>query len=101
MEPGRQNILGVIYSAIDEVNRQMPIDAKIIKDPFTKLVGEGGTLDSLGVITLLVSVEEALQSGLGLQLALLDEDALANPTGPYHSIDSLANWISAKIQLVC
>lgn len=97
MESERQNILDVIYRAIDEVNRQMPIDVKVIKDPFTKLVGEDGILDSLGVITLLVSIEEGLQSELGVQLALLDEDALANPTGPYRSIDSLVNWISAKI----
>jgi hypothetical protein len=98
VEPDRQSLLRIIYAAIDEINRQMPDDAKVMKDPSAKLLGEGSVLDSLGVITFLVSVEKELQSGLGLELVLLDEEALANPTGPYRSIDSLVNWILAKIR---
>ena len=88
-----KDIFDAIYQTIDEVNRQLPSGARLVKSEQTVLMGEGGVLDSLGLITLLVGIEEALQSKFGIQIALLEEDVLANSNGPYHTIGSLVNWI--------
>jgi acyl carrier protein len=87
--------LDAIYQTIDEVNRQLPRASALAKSPGTVLTGEGGALDSLGLITLLVGIEEALQSK-GFQLAVLDEDALAEAGGPYRTVGSLRDWLVAK-----
>ncbi len=91
-------ILDVIYGCADEVNRQLPAGAKLAKSPETVLVGESGALDSLGLITLLVAVEEALEAKFGLHCSLLEEENLVDPDGPYHSIDGLSKWIAAKAE---
>lgn len=91
-----KDALDAIYQTIDEVNRQLPSGATLAKSKETVLLGEAGKLDSLGLITLLVSVEDALQSRLGIQITLLEEDALADSSGPYHTVGSLLDWILAK-----
>jgi acyl carrier protein len=96
MKLSSQDVLDVIYGCIDEVNRQLPHDARLLKSADTVLVGEGGVLDSLGYITLLVALEEALETKLGARCFLLEEDIMADQNGPYHSIDSLSKWIVAK-----
>lgn len=87
--------LDAIYKTIDEVNRQLPGGSALAKSPLTVLIGEGGSLDSLGLITLLVGIEDALQSR-GIQLAVLDEDALAEAGGPYRTVGSLRDWMVAR-----
>jgi len=87
--------LDAIYQTIDEVNRQLPGGSTLAKSPLTVLTGEGGSLDSLGLITLLVGIEDALQAR-GIQLAVLDEDALAEAGGPYRTVGSLRDWMVAR-----
>lgn len=96
MEPELQDILDVILNAVDELNRQLPEAARLARDRSALLIGKGGILDSLSLITLMVGIEERLQARLGLSLALLDEEMLAQPEGHYRSIDSLSNWILDK-----
>ena len=91
-----QNILEAIYQGIDVVNGQLSERSKLVKSTETVLMGEGGVLDSLGLITLLVAVEDAIQSNMGTHITVLDEEALANASGPYNTVDSLRNWISRR-----
>lgn len=98
MKLSSQDVLDVIYGCIDEVNRQLPQDAKLLKSAGTVLVGEGGVLDSLGLITLLVALEDALEAKLGVRCFLLEEEILVDQNGPFHSIDSLSKWIVANAE---
>lgn len=93
-----REVLDEIYQTIDEVNRQLPGGARLEKSEGTRLVGDGGVLDSLGLVTLLVGIEEAMQSRLGIQINLLEEDALADSSGPYQTVGGLLDWIMAKIE---
>lgn len=61
-----QNILNAIYTAIDGVNEILPIKDRIAKEPYVLLMGEAGSLDSLGLVTLLVGVEQSLQHECGM-----------------------------------
>ena len=96
MKVNQQVLTAIIYDAIDGLNRQLPRDAQLTKSPETVLAGAGGHLDSLGLITLLVSVEESLQAKLGIQLAVLDQEELSQAEGPYHTVSRLENYIVAK-----
>ena len=93
----QNDVLRAIFRAIDDANKLAPPDAQLAKESSTVLLGEGGVLDSLGLITLIVAIEEKLQSDLGVQAIVLDEDALADPDGSYRTIDTLANWILTRI----
>ncbi len=93
----KNDILEAIFRAVDDSNKLAPPGAQLTKESSTILLGEGGVLDSLGLISLIVAVEEVLKNDLGLQAIVLDEEALADPDGPYRTIDALANWILVRI----
>ena len=52
------NIYKSIYKSIDEVNSQMSKDEQLIKSPDTVLYGESSSIDSIGLINIIVTVEQ-------------------------------------------
>jgi acyl carrier protein len=96
MKASSDAISEVLYACIDQANAMLPREAKLEKAPSTVLVGEGGVLDSLGLINLLVNLEEGLRSRFGLEHACLDEALLVDVDGPYRSVGHLVEWITAR-----
>jgi D-alanine--poly(phosphoribitol) ligase subunit 2 len=96
MTASTEKISELLYSCIDSANRMLPSDAKLIKSPDTVLVGDNGVLDSLGLITLLVDLEDALRTKLGVECPLIEDDLLADVQGPYRSVATLTEWIAAR-----
>lgn len=95
--PASNPILLVVYQCIDELNLLLPVENRLSKAEDTVLVGPGGTLDSLGIISLVVALEDALEQATGTRLVLLQEDKLADPAGPYASVGRLVNWIESLL----
>jgi acyl carrier protein len=79
---------------IEELNKQLPSTGQLEKSPETVLVGEGGLLDSLGLITLFVSIEQELATRHGLTCALVDLLMSETKTNPLHTIADTVQWIS-------
>lgn len=90
------NLLRIIYDSVDETNRQLPADRHLDKNPETVLLGEGSHLDSLGLISFIVSFEEALAAACGLRLNLLEGELLDDPTGPLRDIRSLVAYVQRQ-----
>ncbi len=89
-------ILEVLFSCIDEINKQLPPNEKLNKELDTKLAADGGHLDSLGLITLLVEMEESLKNKLDIDCSLVDELTQEYAENPFLTIGTLAKWISEK-----
>ena len=59
------------------------------------LFGRNGLLDSLGLVSLVVAVEQAIEDRFGVALSLADEKALSQTQSPYRTIASLAAYADA------
>ena len=92
-----QQVVDVVYKAIDETNQLAPSDAQLVPDLESVLLGEESVLDSLGLINLIVGVEVLLSSDLGVDVVLLDEEALIDPEGPYGTVRGLVAWALQRI----
>ena len=93
----KSRVVGIIYKAIDEINADSS-DGKIItKTPETFLFGQGGTLDSLGLVRLIVAVEETLRDQLNLPITLADEKAMSQTKSPFRSVGSLCDYVYQRI----
>ena len=92
-----QVILEAIYSAIDEINNQLPTAQQLAKQEDTIILGEGGTLDSLGTIQLLVAIEEHIATSVGGNVDLMDGNLLSLQDGSLQSIGSLTHFIMEKL----
>jgi D-alanine--poly(phosphoribitol) ligase subunit 2 len=87
----------ISFQCIEELNRQLPLEGKLQSSLDTILVGEGGVLDSLGLITFIVSIEEAVEEETGSHMALLKEEFLVDSEGPFRTIGSMVSWIISKL----
>jgi acyl carrier protein len=92
-----ETVLAAIYRAIDWINEELPVDRKIIKAPETKLLGPESVLDSMHLVTLIVTIEREIQEAFGVALTLADERALSMTSSPFRSIQSLADYAADLI----
>jgi acyl carrier protein len=66
-------------------------------DRQTPLFGRQGMLDSLGLVALVVAVEQAIQDEYGVNVNLADERALSQRHSPFRTIGALADYAERLI----
>lgn len=90
----RERALTLIYGAIDAVNQQLPAARRLAKDPATVIVGPGGALDSLGIVTFALALEEQSTDALGRSVTLFKPQWFGDESSPFQSVDRLATFLS-------
>jgi acyl carrier protein len=93
-----ENIFAAIYRAVDWINGELPADRRLIKAPETRLLGTQSVLDSMQLVSLIVTTEREIEDAFGVALTLADERALSMKASPFRSIESLADYIAFLIQ---
>ena len=84
-------IIQSIMDAIDEINERYPEEKRLSKSVDTVLTGESGKLDSLGLVSFVVAVEERIQNDLGVNISLADE--IGNVDGPLRTTKTLVDHL--------
>lgn len=92
MENGK--IIQVIFSAIDEINQQLPKEQRLEKSIDAVLFGRSGKLDSLGLVNLIVATEQKIEEKFGVTMNLADERTMALENSPFETVRTLADHIS-------
>src|SRR5262245_54811985 len=64
----------------------------------TALLGREAVLDSLGLVTLVVAVEQAIVDTFGVRISLADEKAMSQQHSPFRTVGSLAEFAQRVIQ---
>ncbi len=59
----------------------------------TFLIGQGAVLDSLGLVNLVLEVEQRLEAEHDLTLVLADERAMSQKHSPFRSVGTLTDYI--------
>jgi len=93
-----ENIVAAIYRAVDWINGELPPDRQLIKAPETRLLGSQSVLDSMQLVSLIVTIEREVEDAFGDALTLADERALSMEASPFRSIQSLADYIGVLIE---
>lgn len=62
------------------------------------LYGEGGMLDSMGLVSLVIAVEQAIEDRFDRSVSLADEKALSQAKSPYRSAERLAEYAASQLQ---
>jgi acyl carrier protein len=90
----RAQIMACIEASIEEVNATLPPAEKIRVHLDTCLYGDDGVLDSVGLVSLIVALEQALQDTMDLAITLADEKALSRRRSPFRTVATLLDYIS-------
>ena len=88
----RAEIQELVLGAITTINVGREQGHKLTVSPTAPLFGGASPLDSLGLVALLIDIEDAL-AGRGVSVALSDERALSERRSPFRSVPTLVDYI--------
>ena len=93
----RAMIRSSVLAAIDELNAQLPMHQRVVPDEQTRLYGKGASLDSLGLVNLIVTVEARLATELDVNITLADEKAMSRQQSPFRSVGTLIDYAAELV----
>jgi acyl carrier protein len=95
-----KKILALITPIANEFNEQLEFKIDLERGGDAPLFGHDGVLDSLGLVSFVVAVEQAIESELGVTLTVADEKAMSQKHSPFRTIGALANYVEDLMKKV-
>lgn len=89
-------IQDVVLSALRHTNLARRPDAQLDVSPQAPIFGPGSPLDSLGLVSLLIDIEEAMQDR-GVEITLGDARAMSQTKSPFRSVPALVQYIDTVL----
>ena len=93
----KHRIEGVVIAAIRQTNLARTSDAQLDVSPSAVIFGTGSPLDSLGLVALLIDIEEGLAAE-GIDVSLSDSRAMSARQSPFRTVGSLVAYIASAKQ---
>jgi acyl carrier protein len=88
----RSQIQTIILDALQMANLSREDDQQLTVSPDAPLFGDSGQLDSMGLVALIIDIEEAL-GGAGYTVLLTAERAMSRAQSPFKDVPSLVAYI--------
>lgn len=88
----RQVVVDLILAALQDVLAGID-DGAVALDENTRLIGRSAVLDSMGLVTLIVEVEQRLETDHDLVVVLADDRAMSQTRSPFLSVGTLADYV--------
>ena len=92
----RNEITNTLYEAIQELNDTLGYN--LLKSEDTVLFGKGSSLDSMGLVSLIVTAERLIEEQSGITLTLANEKAFSRSSSPFKTIATLADYIDELLK---
>ena len=91
------DITEMILEALRELRASLGKKWTAEISPAMQLYGHSSDLDSLGLVQLLIDVEERVSDRYGVPVSLTDEKAMSQTHSPFRSVNSLAQYLAGLI----
>jgi hypothetical protein len=91
-------VIGEIYEAIGRINELRDAKDRIACCEETVLYGPEGALDSLGLVSLIMDVEQAVNERSGTSVVLADAHAMTQRENPFRDVRSLADYVMSRLK---
>ncbi len=92
----RDAIQDVVLEAVRNANLARDPSEQLEVSAAAPLFGRGSPLDSLGLVGLLIDVEEGLHAA-GVTVTLNDDRAMSQTRSPFRSVPALVDYISGLV----
>jgi hypothetical protein len=81
-----------VLQALENINQSRPSDKQLDVSPTAVIFGQGSLLDSLGLVALLIDLEDILRDA-GLEVTLSDERAVSQRSSPFRTVPTLTSYV--------
>jgi acyl carrier protein len=95
--PDSEQTLALILEVIKDLNREREPDEQVESSAGAVLFGAGSKLDSLGLVGLIVAVEQKIDDHFGVVVTLADEKAMSLKNSPFRTVQTLADYATRLI----
>ena len=86
----------IVLEALGEYNQSVGPEQRVSLAASSPLYGDGGGLDSLGLLDLITLLETKLEQELGRPVAIVEESA-ATDAAPFRTVQTLINAVGALL----
>ena len=93
----RKKIQKIIISTINTMNANLDEEIQVKDGLDTVLYGNGGKLDSLDLINLIVAVEQNIEDEFDVPVTLADERAMTQEHSPFRTVESLLDYLEVLL----
>ena len=90
-----------VVAAIDDYNQQVPDGQQLRAARETVLFGKGAALDSMGLVNLILCVEQRIAEDLGHEVAISDDRAMSRRTSPFRTMGTLVDYVAELLGGKC
>lgn len=87
-----ETALSAVQEAAKEINLSRSAEEAISTDPDAVLYGEGSSLDSVGLVQVVMAAEAHVADASGIDLVLASEAAMSRKRSPYRALRYLAEY---------
>lgn len=94
----RKKIVKIILDALKQVYEDQNVTFQLDISPNIKLFGSEASLDSLGLINLIVAVEQNIEDVFETEITLADERAMSQKDSPFKTVESLTDYIEILLE---
>ncbi len=84
---------GIVLAAMSSANLTRAADSQMTVASDAPIFGPGSPLDSLGLVSLLMDIEDGLAQ-LGIQLTLSDARAMSRKRSPFRDVPELVAFMT-------
>ena len=95
--PSEADIVSLIQTCGRELSDQEEFDTAELT-PDTILFGPDGVLDSLGLVSIIVALEQAMETEYGVLVTLADQRAMSRERSPFRSVRALAAYAAERVR---
>ena len=94
----RDELVSVIKACVEEW--ALSVTGKVLEhvEETSWLLGTDGLLDSLGLVSVILDVEQEIADRLGVHVTIADERAMSQKRSPFRTVGSLADYTMTLVQ---
>jgi len=89
----KQEISTIVINQVEQLNDTFPEAQKITVNENTVLFGNGSSIDSLSLVSIIVDLEMLFSTEYGHDISLTDDRAMAREKSPFTNISTLVDYI--------
>ena len=94
----KAEITDLIVTCLNDVLSELDAPVPDSVGAETHLLGSSAVLDSLGLVRLILEVEQRLVDTLDIEVTLADERAMSQQRSPFRTVGTLADYIEMLVE---
>lgn len=89
----KEEITKIVINQVEQLNDTLPDNQKFTVNSDTILFGNGSSIDSLSLVSVIVDLEMLFSDEHGFDISLTDDRAMTREISPFDNVTSLVDYI--------